>query len=70
MTKEENLARRLEFIREDISRVITFIYDNKLNVDFRKPTDFCDEAWTLIWNIVIASDLECNESDTWRKGKG
>jgi hypothetical protein len=65
MTKEQ-MAKRFALIREDAYRIHDFILNNGLSEDFRKPTGYSDEAWTLLVNILIACDLDCKEADGWK----
>lgn len=63
MTREQ---KRFALIREDLYRIRDFIVSNGLAEAFRKPTEYSDEAWNLLVNILIACDLDSNEADGWR----
>ncbi len=65
MTNEQ-LTKRLECIEKDAMRIYNFIYHNNLDKEFSKPTEFSDEAWNLLENILIACDLNSDESDSWK----
>lgn len=63
MTREQ---KRFALIREDAYRIHDFIVNNGLSEAFRKPTEYSDEAWNLLVNILIACDLDCTEADGWK----
>lgn len=63
---KEQMKKRLDLIREDAWRIYDFINQNNLQEEFKKPTEYSDEAWNLLANILIACDLDCNESDMWK----
>ena len=61
----EQLEHRLAMVEDDIAQLKKFIYANGLDETFQKATDTSDEAWTLLYNMEIACDLNSDECLTW-----
>ena len=57
------LKRRLAFTEEDARHFKKWAIDN--GFDLYRPTDVADYAWSHIENILIATDLNNDESDDW-----
>jgi hypothetical protein len=57
------LKRRLAFAEEDARQFKAWAIDN--GFDLYRPTDVADYAWSHIENILIATDLNNDESDNW-----
>jgi len=62
----EQLEHRLAMVEDDITQLKKFIYANGLDETFQKATDTSDEAWTLLYNMEIACDLNSDECMTWK----
>jgi len=57
------LKRRLAFTEEDARQFKKWAIDN--GFDLYRPTDVADYAWSHIENILIAADLNNDESNDW-----
>jgi hypothetical protein len=63
----QQLEHRLDMIKDDLSRFIEFLDENRIMEIMEKETKYNHDAWTHILNIEIACDLKNEESLDWVK---
>ena len=61
----QQLEHRLSIIKDEYTRFIEFLDENRLMETMEKETKYKTHAWTHLCNIEIAFDLNDDASLNW-----